>query len=65
MGLRPWNKISIEISHDDFNIVSSNLEFIKQRLECIVNPNSSISSDRTFKPDDTDDRIIKYYVLIL
>ena len=77
MGLRPWNKISIEISHDDFNVVSDNVDYIKKRLECVVNSKSNILADRIFKPISSDDeakdskdtkydsRSIGYHVLIL
>jgi isoleucyl-tRNA synthetase len=36
LGLKPWNKINVEIVNDDFNIVTSNLEYITSRLECFV-----------------------------
>ena len=63
MGLHPWDPISIEISQDDFEIISSNREYIQQRLECSVNPNSLVPSDRTFALADDDSRIIRYTIL--
>jgi isoleucyl-tRNA synthetase len=65
MGLRPWNKISIEISQDNFQVVNNNVEYMKQRLECEVNSKSEIISNRTFKPYEDDSRIISYNILIL
>jgi isoleucyl-tRNA synthetase len=52
MGLHPWDKISIEISSDDFNIVIDNVDYIKKRLECDVNPNSTILADRFYGDDE-------------
>lgn len=68
MGLHPWNPISIEVGHDDFEIVSSNKEYIAQRLGCLVNLNSSHPQplDRKFTLDDEDDsRCIMYMILRL
>ena len=65
MGLHPWNPISIEISNDDFNIISSNREYIQQRLECNVNPNSLLPADKIFTLADDDSRIIKYTILLM
>lgn len=65
MGLKPWNKISIEICQDDFNIVSDNIEYIKKRLECDVNPCSAIMGDKCYKPNEDDIRCISYSVKLL
>ena len=62
MGLHPWNKISIEISHDDFNIVCDNIDHIKKRLECDVNLNSMFQPDRFYS---NDEKKISYHVNIL
>ena len=55
MGLKPWNKITIHIYEDDFDIISDNinLEYIMKRLECEVIPNSQ---KHVNKSD------IKYYI---
>ena len=52
MGLHPWDKISIEIEHDDFHIVSDNVEYMKKRLECEINPNSNLPGDRTYEDEE-------------
>jgi isoleucyl-tRNA synthetase len=65
MNLHPWNPISIEICQDNFDIISSNKEYIQQRLECRVNTNSLQQSDRTFILADDDSRVITYMILRL
>ena len=66
MGLNPWEPINIEISNDDFDIISSNREYIQQRLECNVIPNSLLLADRKFTLADEDDsRVITYLILRL
>lgn len=62
MGLHPWNKISIEVERDDFDIVSDNIEYMKKRLECEVNPVSLIKGDRIYEDED---KKIKYSVRLL
>lgn len=64
MGLKPWNKISIEFVQDDFNIVSSNVEYIKNRMECEVNPTSTRSPNLEYSIED-DTRKITYSILLL
>jgi isoleucyl-tRNA synthetase len=49
LGLRPWNKILVEITHDDFNIIKSNLEYIQLRLECDVSDTSKHTSNDIFQ----------------
>jgi isoleucyl-tRNA synthetase len=65
MNLHPWNPISIEINQDDFNVVSSNREYIQQRLGCRVNTNSLQPSDKIFTLADDDSRVITYMILRL
>jgi hypothetical protein len=66
MGLKPWNKISIEFVQDDFNIISSNVEYIKSRLECDVNTCSKVQSNLEYSIDDeTDTRKILYSICLL
>ena len=66
MRLHPWEPISIETSSDDFDIISSNREYIQQRLESTINPNSLLPADRKFTLADEDDsRIITYMILRL
>jgi len=52
MGLHPWDKISIEIEHDDFGIVFDNVDYMKKRLECEVNPISNMKGDRSYEDED-------------
>lgn len=52
MGLHPWDKISIEVVRDDFGIVFDNVAFMKKRLECEVNPVSTMKGDRTYEDED-------------
>jgi isoleucyl-tRNA synthetase len=63
-NLHPWDAISIEISKDDFDIISSNREYIQQRLGCIVNPASLLPADKQFTLED-DPRVITYMILRL
>ena len=66
MGLKPWNKISIDFVLDDFNIVSSNVEYIKSRLECEVNMFSQVQPKLEYSIDDeTDTRKILYSICLL
>ena len=77
MKLKPWNKISLEINYDDFNIINTNLEYIKNRLNCNVNTQSSIKPTEHYPIDDSDLNIeedmnkpnpnkhIGYYILLL
>ena len=63
-GLHPWDAIRIEVHSDDFDIISSNNEYIQQRLECSVNAKSVLPADRTFTSADEDDsRSITYSIL--
>ena len=65
-SLHPWDAISIEVSCDYFDIVSSNQEYIQQRLDCNVNHMSSLPADRKFTLADEDDsRVIAYMILRL
>lgn len=59
MGLHPWDKISIEIIYDEFDIVSDNKEYMKKRLECEINPNSNSPGDIIYSDEDTEKKI--YY----
>ena len=52
LGLHPWDKICIEISQDDFGIVTDNVVYIKKRLECEVNPFSDMNPDRFYEDED-------------
>jgi isoleucyl-tRNA synthetase len=66
MGLKPWNKISIEFTLDDFKIVSSNVEYIKSRLECDINTHSKVQPNLEYSiDDDTDTRKIFYSIRLL
>jgi isoleucyl-tRNA synthetase len=70
MGLHPWNPISIEVCQDDFEIVSSNKEYIAQRLDCVVNLNSSLQPTQPTElkftlADEDDSRMILYMILRL
>jgi hypothetical protein len=66
MGLKPWNKISIEFMLDDFKIVSSNVEYIKSRLECEVNAVSQVQPNLEYSiEDDTDTRKILYSICLI
>jgi isoleucyl-tRNA synthetase len=66
MGLKPWNKISIEFVLDDFKIVSSNVEYIKSRLECDINTHSKVQPNLEYSiDDDTDTRKIFYSIRLL
>ena len=58
MGLHPWDRISIEVESDDFNIVSDNVEYMKKRLECEVNPTSDIKGDKTYEDEDSNKKIL-------
>jgi isoleucyl-tRNA synthetase len=60
MGLHPWDKISIEIYCDEFDIVKNGVEYIKKRLECDVNPISEIKGDKFYIDDD---KKISYSIL--
>ena len=62
MGLHPWDKICIEIEQDDFMIVSDNVEYMKKRLECEINPHSSIKGDRIYEDEE---KKIMYSVRLL
>jgi hypothetical protein len=62
MGLHPWDKISIEISNDDFDVVVDNVDYIKKRLECNINVKSDIIPDRFY---ENEDKKIAYFVMIL
>ena len=64
-NLHPWNPISIEINQDDFDVVSSNRDYIQQRLGCSVNTNSLQPSDKIFTLADDDSRVITYMILRL
>jgi len=64
MGLHPWNKISIEVYRDDFNIVSNNVEYMKKRLECEVNPHSESEGNIIYEDEDSGKKIC-YYVKLL
>ena len=60
MGLHPWDKISIEIDCDEFDIVKNGVEYIKKRLECDVNPISYIKGDKFYIDEN---KKISYSVL--
>ena len=62
MRLHPWDKISIEIDCDEFDIVKNGVEYIKKRLECDVNPVSEIKGDKFYCDDD---KKISYSVKML
>jgi len=64
MGLHPWDKISIEVSQDDFNIVSNNIEYMKKRLECEVNTHSELEGNIIYEDEDTGKKIC-YFVKLL
>jgi isoleucyl-tRNA synthetase len=62
MGLHVWNKISIEIEKDDFEIVEKNIDYIKKRLECDVNINSSMKSNIIYESENDPDKQIAYSI---
>jgi isoleucyl-tRNA synthetase len=64
MGLHPWDKISIEVSQDDFNIVLENVEHMKKRLECEVNPYSGSEGNIIYEDEDSGKKIVYYIKLI-
>jgi isoleucyl-tRNA synthetase len=64
MGLHPWDKISIEVSQDDFNIVQSNIDYMKKRLECEVNTHSELEGNIIYEDEESNKKII-YYVNLL
>jgi isoleucyl-tRNA synthetase len=64
MGLKPWNKISIDFILDDFKIVSSNVEYIKKRLECDVNTVSTVQPNLEYSIED-DQRKITYSIKLI
>ena len=55
MGLKPWNRISLEINSDDFNIVSKNIDYIITRLECGINPVSQLEPKLFYTNLDNED----------
>jgi len=55
MGLKPWNRISVEINCDDFNIVSKNIDYIITRLECNINPVSQLEPKLFYTNLDNED----------
>jgi isoleucyl-tRNA synthetase len=61
MGLHVWDKISIEIVQDNFNIVEKHLSYMQERLECEVNLNSKYSADKYYSNDD--DKKISYCIV--
>jgi isoleucyl-tRNA synthetase len=64
MGLHVWNKISIEIEYDDYNIVENNINFIKERIECDININSDKKADKFFESESDCDKKIGFSVFI-
>ena len=64
MGLHPWDKISIEVQSDDFNIVSDNVEYIKKRLECEVKLFSELEGNIIYEDEDSGKNIC-YLVKLL
>jgi isoleucyl-tRNA synthetase len=70
MGLHPWDKILIEVSQDDFDIISKNIEYMKKRLECDVVLNECEikteckTESKTYEDEDTEKKI-KYFVKLL
>ena len=59
MGLHPWDKISIEINNDEFDIVLDNVEYMKKRLECEINPNSNLPGNIIYEDENMGKKI--YY----
>ncbi len=50
MGLHVWDKISIEIEFDELDIIKSdNVIYMRERLECDVNPKSQNRADRFYE----------------
>lgn len=64
MGLHVWNKISIEIEKDDFDIVDKNIDYIKKRLECDININSSMNGNIIFEYENEPDKQIIFMVYV-
>jgi isoleucyl-tRNA synthetase len=68
MGLKPWNKICIDISHDDFGIttIPQNIEHIKSRLECDISIGCSSSGNEFYyRLDEESIQYISYKVIML
>lgn len=64
MGLHVWNKISIEIKTDDFNIVENNIAHMKERLECDVNINSTEEANESFETELDNSKKINFSIKI-
>jgi isoleucyl-tRNA synthetase len=62
--LHVWDKISVEIYKDDFDIIAKNIEYVKQRLECIINVNNydQYIAERIYESDENK---IEYSIVIL
>lgn len=68
MGLKIWNRILVEFVKDDFNVVTSNIETIKTRLECDLTMSTDLSKTVTthsYVADEDDSRQITYSIIIL
>ena len=65
MGLRPWNKINVHIIHDNKDLCSEYLEFMKIRLETHVIINSENINNLPVNYYNNEDYEIKYYIELL
>ncbi len=59
MGLHVWNKISIEIEFDEIGIVQHNIDYMKERLECDVNPFSQIKAELFYETEPNESESTK------
>jgi isoleucyl-tRNA synthetase len=64
MGLHVWNKISIEIEFDELGIVENNIEYMKSRLECDVNPFSKKKAELFYETESESIKKIGFSVFI-
>jgi len=64
MGLHVWNKISIEIEFDEIGIIKNNIDYMKKRLECDINPFSQKKAELFYETDSEQIKKIGYTVSI-
>jgi isoleucyl-tRNA synthetase len=65
MGLRPWNKINVHIIHDNKDLCSEFLDFMKTRLETNVVLNNENLKNLTENYYNNDEFEIKYFIELL
>lgn len=62
LGLHVWNKILINIEFDEIGIVQNNVNnviYMKERLECDVNPFSQIKADLFYETESIESEPVK------